>query len=452
MGRIRRGREKGGLWAAALALCLGTAAVGGQPADRAWTATWGTAQQYFQVSTPAPPTAPAASAPPPAPATPVSAVPGVPARRFGIPPRITGLNNQTVRMIARTSLAGDAVRIRLFNAIGGRSVRIGAAHVALRRSGSAIVPGSDRALTFSGSPSVTMYAGQTLVSDPVTLSVPALADVAVSLHLPGETGGPTSHLFGLRDTYISREGDFTAATEITELDRTTQSYYWLAGIDVLAPPTAGVLVTLGDSITDGDQSTPDTNGPWPSLLAARLQANPATRGVGVVNAGISGNRMFGDNGSVLVRFDQHVLTVPGVRWMTLLIGINDITGATRGGAAPTLTAAELIAAYKQIVQRAHARGIRVIGCTITPYGGSNVYTEAGEAIRDAANQWIRTSGTFDAVVDFDAATRDARDPKRFRPEADSPDLLHPGDAGYRLMAQAFDLAVFAPPRVSPPRR
>lgn len=345
-------------------------------------------------------------------------------------------------MIARTSLGGDTLRIRLANAFGARAVRVGAAHLALRASGSAIVPGSDRALTFSGQPSATLHAGQTLVSDPVALKAGPLTDLAVSLYFPAETGPPTTHLFGLRDTYVSRDGNASGALEITA-DRITQSYYWLAGIDVLTTsPQAGVLVTLGDSITDGDQSTPDTGNPWPSLLARRLQADSRTRAIGVVNAGISGNRLFGDNGSVLARFDQHVLSVPGVRWMTLLVGINDISAATRGRATATLTAEEVIAAYRQIVERAHAHGIKVFGATITPYAGSSAFTDAGEAIRQAVNAWIRKSGTFDAVIDFDAATRDPRDPARFRPAADSPDLLHPGDAGYRLMADAVDLGMF----------
>jgi lysophospholipase L1-like esterase len=227
-----------------------------------------------------------------------------------------------------------------------------------------------------------------------------------------------------------------------------QSWYWIAGIDVLAPPAAGTLVTFGDSITDGDQSTPDTNGAWPSLLARRLQANKATAAVGVVNAGISGNRVLGDNNGGLARLLRDALTVPGVKWITVMEGINDITGATRPNAPPPLTgqpftAATLIAAYRQMIATAHLYGVKAIGCTMTPYGGSTPYSEAGEAIRTAANEWIRTSGAFDAVFDFDAATRDAGDPHRFRAAADSPDLLHPGDAGYRLMADSVNLAVFA---------
>jgi lysophospholipase L1-like esterase len=188
---------------------------------------------------------------------------------------------------------------------------------------------------------------------------------------------------------------------------------------------------------------------WPALLAARLQANAATRHIGVVNAGIAGNRLLGDNNSGVVRFVAHALSVPGVRWISLLEGINDISGATRrrpapaGGSAdpPPFGAEDLIRAYQQLIDLAHLHNVQVIGCTLTPFGGSSAFTERGEAIRQEVNTWIRSSGSFDAVVDFDRVTRDPADPQRFRPEADSPDLLHPGDGGYRLMAEAFDLAL-----------
>jgi lysophospholipase L1-like esterase len=346
-------------------------------------------------------------------------------------------------MIVRASIGGQSVRIRLSNAFGGASLTVGAAHVALRGAESAIRPGTDRVLTFSGRPSAILYAGQALVSDSVSLNVAPLSDLAVSLYLPGDTGPPTSHTFGLRTTYISGEGDFSGAAQIAAAAATTQSYYWLAGVDVLAPATAGALVTFGDSITDGDQSTPDTSAAWPAILAARLQANAPTAQVAVVNAGIAGNRILGDNGGGLARLLPHALSVPGVKWISLLEGINDITAATRSSqGAVTMTAEDLIAAYRQVIETAHLYGVKVIGCTLTPYGGSSAYTEAGEAIRQAANQWIRTSGAFDAVVDFDAATRDAKEPQRFRLEADSPDMLHPGDAGYKLMGEAFDLKIF----------
>ena len=436
---------------AALLVVSNSAAAQQRVADERWVATWGTALTLYQAppatpratvgqGTPAAPSqsAPAAVALPPA----AAAAPSGPARRFGIPTPLDSLRDQTLRMIVRTSLGGRRIRVRLYNAIGGRAVRIGAAHVAVSGGGSAIVPASDRALTFGGRPVVTLYAGQTVVSDPVSLDVQPLTDLAVSLFFPEGTGPPTSHRFALRHGYVSRAGDQTGAREIADTARTTESYHWLAGIDVLAPASAGVVVNFGDSITDGDQSTPDSSRAWPTLLARRLQQNRATRGIGVVNAGISGNRLLGDNGSGLVRFVKDALSVPGVRWVTLLEGINDITGGTRDPSAPTLTADDLIAAYRQVIELAHVQGVRVIGCTITPYGGSRVHNEAGEAIRQRVNQWIRTSGAFDAVMDFDAATRDPSSPTRFRAAAESPDLLHPGDAGYRLMAEAIDLSLF----------
>ena len=422
-----------------------------QGSGQHWVATWGTAQQAYRAGggRGAAPPAPAVTTPAatpqtnPAPPAPPAAASG-PQRRFGIPPSLSGLNNQTIRMVARTSIGGDTVRIRLSHAFGASSVTIGAARIAIRASGAGIVPDTDRVLTFSGKTSATLYGGQLLVSDPVRLGVKPLSDLAVSLYFPAETGPPTGHTFGLRPTYVSGPGDFTSAATIADITATMQSYYWLTGIDVIGPADAATVVTFGDSITDGDQSTPDTIGMWPALLATRLQANRATARVGVVNAGISGNRLLGDNTSGLARLMRDALAVPGVKWITVLEGINDITGATRPGQtpSPTFTAESLIAAYRQIIETAHMHGVAVIGCTITPYGGSNVHSESGEAIRQAVNTWIRTGGAFDAVIDFDAATRDPKNPARFRTEADSPDLLHPGDAGYRLMAEAIDLAIF----------
>ena len=408
-------------------------------AQQHWVATWGTAQQQYRAGgRGGPPPAAAAVAP-----APPAAAQGVPARRFPVPRALPGVHNQTVRMIARASLGGKSVRVRLSNALGAATVVIGAAHIAIHAKRSAIVEASDRALTFSGKPSASIYAGQVLVSDPVSLDVAPLADLAVSLYLPNDTGPPTSHTFALRSTYVSHEGDFTGTTEIPDPAATMESWYWLAGIDVLAPKDAFTIVTFGDSITDGDQSSLDSNHAWPSLFASRLQANKSTSHIGVVNAGISGNRVLGDNGGALARVLRDVLSVPGVRWMTLLEGINDITAATRPGAQPsTFTADTLIAAYRQIIDTAHLYGVKIAGCTLTPYAGAGPYSEAGEAIRQAANLWIRTSGAFDAVIDFEAATADKQQPPRFRPEADSPDLLHPGDAGYQLMAGAIDLKIF----------
>ena len=274
------------------------------------------------------------------------------------PPALTSLHNQTIRMIARTSIGGSSVRIRLASALGSGTVNIGSAHIGIRGEGSAVVGGTDHILTFSGKTSAIMYAGQTLISDPVGLTLPPLAHVAVSLYIPGETAAPTSHTFALHTTYVSKEGDFTSQAAIPDAD-TCESWYWLAGIDVLAPADAGAIVTFGDSITDGDQSTPETDGMWPAVLASRLQANKATAHVAVVNAGISGNRLLGDNRQrTLARLYHDVLTQPGIRWMTILEGINDITGGSRNG-AQTITAEALIAAYRQIIEnRAFVRGER----------------------------------------------------------------------------------------------
>jgi lysophospholipase L1-like esterase len=345
-------------------------------------------------------------------------------------------------MIVRSSVGGRRVRVRLSNAFSGSTVTIGAASIARGTGGSAIDSSSNRALTFSGRGSATLYAGQLLVSDPTDLPVAPLTDLAISLYLPGDVDSPTNHRFGLRTTYVGA-GDLTSAPDFTSPITTTESYYWLAGVDVLAPARAQTIVAFGDSITDGDQSTPNKLANWPTRLAERLQANRATAHIGVVNAGIAGNRILGDNGSGLARLVNDAIAQPGVSWIILLEGINDITQATRPqNAAQPFTSEDLIAAFRQVIAHAHLRGIRVAGATLTPFGGSSAYSDAGDEIRVATNEWIRTSRAFDAVIDFDRAVRDPNDPKRFRVEADSPDLLHPGDAGYRLMADAIDLTIF----------
>jgi lysophospholipase L1-like esterase len=424
-------------WATSQTLVRGVGLGGGRGQAPAGRAQQGGGVPVASTAT----SAPAASTPPQS----------RPGRRFPIPPGLSGVNGQTIRMIVRASVGGRRARVRLSNAFAGASVQIGAARVARSAGGSAIDPLTSHALTFSGQPGATLYAGQVLVSDPVDLVVPALADLAVSIYFPGDTGQPTTHLFGLRSTYISTSGDFTNAAEIASPSATTQSYYWLAGLDVLAPATAGTIVAFGDSITDGDQSTPETLAAWPTRLAARLQANRDTAHLAVVNAGIAGNRILGDNGGGLARLVNDVLSQPGVKWIILLEGINDITAGVRQQASnPPFVADDLIAAYRQVIEQAHLRNIRVAGATLTPFGGSSVYSDAGERIRSTVNSWIRTSGAFDAVIDFDQAVRDPRDPSRLRVEADSPDFLHPGDAGYRLMGDAIDLNIFT--TAAPARR
>ncbi len=399
-----------------------------------WVATWTTAQLLTRAALPVTPSGPA----------------GPPAQSIGS----RGFNNQTLRMIARVSIGGKRLRIKLANAFGGPPVALGAAHLALRGKGSEIVPGSDRTVTFGGKPGCAVGPGMVILSDPVDLAFPALADLAISLYFPVETGPPSTHATGLHTTYISKQGDVTGAASIAD-PITTQSYYFLAGIDVLAPAATSLIVALGDSITDGARSTPDSDRSWPALFAARLASRKDTANFAVANMGIGGNRLLkdGTGASALARFDRDVLSQSGVKWLVLLEGINDIG---RGATVPAeaVTAEELIFAHQQIVERAHAHGIKVIGATLTPYEGAGYYREEGEAVRQALNAWIRSRGAYDAVADFDAATRDNANPRRIRAEFDPGDHLHPNDAGYQAMADAIDLAILTGrrPSPSPPKR
>jgi lysophospholipase L1-like esterase len=351
-------------------------------------------------------------------------------------------------MIAHASIAGRRVRIELSNAFGSAPLAIGAAHIALRDKESAIVPATDRTLTFSGRATCWIPPGATEISDAVILEVPAASDLAVSIYVPETGATDTMHAVGLHTTYVSKEGDATAAPVIAE-SITTQSYYWLTNIDVAAAPDAAAIVTFGDSITDGAVSTPNTDRSWPSFLARRLAANGGVN-IAVLNQGISGNRLLRDGAGVnaLARFDRDVLSQPGVKWLMVLEGINDIGLGSRADAQgnDAVTSDDLIAALKQLIERAHAHGIKVIGGTLTPYEGAAYYSEGGEQIREQVNQWIRASsnggGAFDAVVDFDAATRDPDHPKQFRPGFNNGDHLHPNDAGYEAMANVIDLSVF----------
>ncbi len=380
-----------------------------------WVTTWATAQQLV----PQPPL--------PGPG------PNVPAT----------LKNQTVRMVARTSLGGRRVRIQVSNAFGSKPLVIGNAHIALREKGAAIVPTSDRALSFGGRPTMTVPPGALIVSDPVDLAVPKLTDLAISLYLPQDTGTPSIHPIGLHTNHIA-EGDVTAKTSLDN-SATTTAYLWLSSIDVLAPANAGAIIAFGDSITDGFKTTIDKDQAWPTLLAKRLGATESAEMLGVLNLGIAGNRVLRDGAGVsaLARFDRDVLGRSGVRWMTLLEGINDITfSALPVFSKDVVTAEDLIGGYRQIIERAHMHGIKVAGATIMPVGGVATYRESGEAVRQAVNQWIRSSGAFDAVIDFDALMRDPADSKRLRPEFDPGDHVHPDDKGNERMAQAIDLAIF----------
>jgi lysophospholipase L1-like esterase len=396
-----------------------------QAAGERWVTTWATAQQL------APTTVAFGGRDQPPPPPPLARIPAT-------------LNDQTVRMIARVSLGGTRVRVRLSNALEKAALRVGAAHVALRADGASIVPGSDRALTFGGRSSTLVPPGTVVLSDPVDLAVPALASLAVSLYLPVDTGAPTVHPDGLHTAYIAR-GNATASATLTA-EATTTAYLWLAGIDVLVPAGAAAVVTFGDSITDGMGTTLDTDRAWAALLARKLSAGRPGESLSVVNLGLSGNRLLrhGFGVSALARFDRDVLSMSGVRWMTVLLGINDITFPAVPGMPGTeaVTADDLIWGFRQIIERAHEHGIKVAGATILPVEGVNTYTEGGEIIRQAVNQWIRTSGAYDAVIDFDAAVRDPARPKRLRPSFDPGDHVHPNDAGNEAMAAAIDVSIF----------
>lgn len=383
-----------------------------------WVVTWATAEAMARLGPALPP-------PSAAPVNP----PARPGSRF---------ENQSVRMIARASIGGKRVRIKLENGFGYQPVTIGAAHIALRANGSEIVSGSDHVLSFNDQPGCTLQPGMVLLSDPVDFSFPPLADIAITLFIPGDSGAPTNHGTALHDTYI-QTGDATAAASMPDAAK-TQAYYYLAGIDVDAPANAAALVTFGDSITDGARSSNESNHSWPTLLAARLAGNKSTANVGVANMGIGGNRVLRDISGVsaIGRFDRDVLSQSGVKWVMLLEGINDIG---HGNTEP-VTAQDLIGAYKQLIARAHTHGVQIIGCTLTPYSGASYWRDDGEKIRQDVNAWIRERGHFDAVVDFEAAVRDSSAPPKFRPEFDPGDHLHPNDKGYESMANVIDLKIF----------
>ena len=365
--------------------------------------------------------------------------------RAGAPPPLTSFNNQTVRMVVHTSIGGNRVRVEFSNAYGTGPLMIGAAHVALRGDGSSIVSGSDHALTFSGNPSFSIPPGALAVSDTVDLTVPKLSDLAVTVFFPSDTGPLTMHATGLHPTYIVPGNEISEAS-LTDA-RTTNSWYFLSSVDVVAPQNDGLIVAFGDSITDGATSTNDANASWPSQLAARLLANSATANLAVVNQGISGNRVLREGAATnaLARFDRDVLSQPGVKWVMILEGINDIGQGARANSTPenAVTAQDLIGGMKQLIDRAHMRGVKVIGCTLTPYQGAAYYSDQGEEIREAYNQWIKTGGAFDAVVDFDKATEDPANPKQIRPTFNIRDHLHPNDAGYKAMADSIDLGIFS---------
>lgn len=360
------------------------------------------------------------------------------------------LSDATLRQVVRLSLGGPRLRVRLSNAFGTQPLKIGSAHLArsLAAGSARIDPASDRTLTFGGQASVEIPAGAEYLSDPVDLPVPPLADLAISLHLGGSPGQQTGHP-GSRTTSFVARGDQVAAPDLPGA-KPIERWFDLSAVLVEAGEDAAVIAALGDSITDGRGSTTNGNDRWTDLLARRLQGEAATRHLGVANLGIGGNRLLADGlgPNALARLDRDVLAQPGVRWVFVLEGVNDLGVLTRdqpvGAAEHADMVARIIGAYGQIIERAHARGIKAIGSTILPYGGSDYYhpDALNEADRQAVNRWIRESGRFDAVVDWDAVVRDPAHPERLRPELDTGDHLHPSTAGFRAMAGAIPLELF----------
>ncbi|HET8764299.1 MAG TPA: SGNH/GDSL hydrolase family protein [Rhodanobacter sp.] len=359
------------------------------------------------------------------------------------------LDGQTVRQVVRTSVAGTQLRIRLSNLFGATAVTLGPVRVARSAGGADTVPGTDHALLFGGKPTVTIAKGESVLSDPVPMDIAALQELAVSLYVPAAAAyhPATVHNAGMATAYITEKGDATAAAHFPR-EETSGARFYLAGVEVAGAATRATLVAFGDSITDGVGSRPDANERWPDYLAARLQADPKLAHIGVADEGIGGNRILHDNygPSALNRFDRDVLDQPNVRWVVLLEGINDIGGSGYAwDAKDKVSAQQLIDGMKALVARAHARHVKVYGATLTPYGGNGwpYHSVAGEQTREAVNAWIRHSGVFDGVVDFDQAVRDPAAPKKLLPAYDSGDHLHPNSAGYRAMADAVDLRLFA---------
>jgi lysophospholipase L1-like esterase len=361
-------------------------------------------------------------------------------------PPAPGLAGQTLRQVIQPSLDGTRLRLTLSNAFGDGDLVVDSVHVARSKGGAAIDAASDRALTFDGAAAVTIPRGAQMVSDPLAFDVTAFVNLAVSVHFASVPAGLTGHP-GSRTTSFVQAGNVAAAADLAGAVP-VDHWYVLSGLDVWADARAAAIVVLGDSITDGRGSTTNKNDRWPNLLAQRLRANPGTAQVAVLNQGMGGNRLLRDGigPNALARFDRDVLAVPGVRWVVVLEGVNDIGTAVgaRARGEPAATARDVIAAYRQMIVRAHSHGLRVYGATILPFEGFAAYSSAqSEADRQAVNQWIRAGGELDGVIDFDAIARDPAHPARLAASVDGGDHLHPSAAGYRILADSIDLSLFA---------
>jgi lysophospholipase L1-like esterase len=381
------------------------------------------------------------------------ASPLAPSPAAGPFPATPSFENQTIRQIVRVSVGGAELRLRLTNEYGTAPLEIGAARVAIADGETGVRSGMERVVTFGGRPTGLIPTGAPLLSDPIDLDVADLDTLSISLFFPRATGACTCHATGMQNTYVSAPGDFTAGTFAPA--QTIQARAFISGVEVLRDD-AGVIVAFGDSITDGVGSTAGANRRWPDILAERLATRRRAQAFGVVNHGISGNRVLSDGAgeSALARFDRDVLSVSGVTHVIVFEGVNDLglaygrfegpLAARRNFMPPGVNATEetLVAGYRQLIARAHAKGLKIYGATIAPYQGAIYFSAEGEAVRQAVNTWIRESGEFDAVLDFDAVLRDPAQPTQMKEGLHSGDFLHGSDAGYKAVADSIDLRLF----------
>lgn len=353
------------------------------------------------------------------------------------------LNNQTLRLIVHTSAGGSSLRLRLANYHGEQPLHVGAVAVALQNEADSIKPGTSRPVTFGGKADITIARGAVVFSDPIAFDVPALTNLAVSIYVPAATGFVTAHRLSNQTNYISGSGNQLASASLGDATETA-AWSLLTAIDVISTSSPSTIAVVGDSITDGWGSTASANQRWPDHFARRLFSDNSVPDYAIANAGISGNRVtteasatFGEN--LQARFERDVLALSNVSHMVLMEGINDIGMSSRGG--NLVTAEEIISAYRQIIARAQARGIKVIGATLTPYEGAAYYTPEGEQVRQAVNAFIRSGGAFDGVIDFEKAVQDPANPGRII-QGFTADNLHPNDEGYKAMADVINLDLF----------
>jgi lysophospholipase L1-like esterase len=400
-----------------LATALAPCAFASKPHPSPWVATWGASQQ-------------------------------IPEPQNALPE--DDLRDATVRQIVHISLGGSALRVQVSNAFGTEALQFTAVHIARALSPAlpAIDPATDKALTFAGRADVLIPPGADFISDPVEMHATPLSDLAITFHLDAPPSRETSHP-GSRATTYYVHGDAVSSPDLKDAKH-IDHWYQISEVDVQTSAGSASVVALGDSITDGHATTTNGNDRWTDVLAARLQASAQTRNIGVVNKGTGGNHLLTDGlgPNVLARFDRDVLAPVGVRWLIVFEGVNDLGGLARNEEVPKsqhdALVERVLAAYQQIIDRAHAHGIRVIGATVTPYVGSTYYhpDPMSEADRQTVNTWIRTPGHFDAIVDFDAVVRDPKSPDHLLPAFDCGDHLHPSPAGYKAMGEAVPLSLF----------